>query len=171
MSLRQVYKTQVKKHIADPYGTESDSLYYMNIFENYFDTNKYRVQWNFAAAIFGPFWLSFRGMYGYTFLLILIHLVIGFILTAYFSYHKFYDYVLLVFEFLLLGFYGNYFYIKFIEKKLEQNRIPSSPTGIHRLLFPVICWVIILFVFGFSKAFLSHFPVKNEEIKKHKTQF
>ncbi len=70
-----------------------------------------KTSWNWPAFLFGAFWLSYRKMYLYTFLLILIGI---------FTLIPFIGFMLALALWIGLGLFGNYIYGQYVYKRLKE---------------------------------------------------
>lgn len=119
----------------EPYTTEADKRldalkhFVGNKFTYYFrkwdiESGEVRnVSWNWAAFFLGMFWAGYRKMYGVLFINILIWLLIdGVLLAVGLGEMESLSTVIGVSTSVVYGFWGNYFYYLFANKKIEKNR-------------------------------------------------
>ncbi|MFW9331810.1 DUF2628 domain-containing protein [Paenibacillus polymyxa] len=80
--------------------------------KEYYVKARYKIKkWNWAAFFFSYFWLLYRKMYLFGFSYLLFAYLIDFFLPE--------SYINLMIG-IVLGFTGNYIYLKFIEKKIQH---------------------------------------------------
>lgn len=128
--------------------------YYIPKFEQIQEYNK-STSWNWASFFLGPLWLLYRKMYVYGFGL----MILAFIL----SYVPFIGWVLPIVCCVCYGLYGNYLYLKHVEKNLDEfkhlnedarHRVIISKGGVN-LALPIIIGLLssgILFFIGMFSA-------------------
>lgn len=100
----------------------------------YFMQNPFNIAcFNPAAFIFGGLWAFYREMF-----LLGLLAVIGNLLANYFFYDSLTELLIIkVSAMLFFGFFGEYFYFKFISKKPKGTRLPPN-------IGAVIGWAIII---------------------------
>jgi hypothetical protein len=113
-----------------------------------------KVSWNWPAFLFGGFWMLYRKMYLYFFILLFVGLIVGFI--------PFINFIASLAMWIGLGVFGNYLYAKFTYDKLmklklmhkdeESLKLAASQAGGTSVLAVVIAVIII---FGLNILFLA----------------
>lgn len=95
------------------------SEYYIPMFQKIRTQNK-KYTWNWSAFFFAPYWMFYRKMYAYGAIMFGIHAVLTYINETVSS-------VLSLCACVLLGLFGNYIYMDFIEKKTVQFKNMNEP--------------------------------------------
>ena len=89
--------------------------YYANKFQEIKNQNK-ETSWNWSAFLFAPYWFIYRKMYKYGIAFIGITALLTLINSVLFSCVSILGYI-------LVGLYGNFIYMKWLEKKIATNNV------------------------------------------------
>lgn len=98
-------------------GTKAE--YYIPKFQAMKAQNKL-TSWNWSAFLFTPYWMIYRKMYGYGAGFLAISFVLFWIGSGFLS-------LLSLAGYIALGIYGNYIYMKFLERKMTQAKSMNEP--------------------------------------------
>lgn len=85
--------------------------YYKEKFTIIKQTNN-KISWNWSSFFFGAYWALYRKMYAIALAIIAVVFILSFV--------PFIKIILWIATPIFMGMYGNYIYLKFIDKKLEE---------------------------------------------------
>ncbi len=123
--------------------------YYLKIFDQFGNKNFF-IKWNWAAFLFGPYWLGYRRMYGLAiafFVLFAIPFQIDDISILTKGSMSYYFVVLIhwMFEFLFLGLFGNAIYFMSLRKRIERKESAGGTNGWF-IFVPLIALILALLI-------------------------
>lgn len=116
----------------------STTQYYLRYFDSYAQTGRI-TQWNWASA-FAPYWLAYRGMILYQIFLCFFTMILYQLLTCLCindDWHKMYSLLLFVLGVLFFGAFGNYIYLQYANRKVQQGVLRRPPRVVY-ILVPIL---------------------------------
>lgn len=130
-----------KKEMTEMIGEQE---YYLKAYERLKKEKKNKF--NFAAALNGSFWLIYRRMYFSSILLSILNVLLGGVST--------------LLGFLILGFFGNKIYFKFLEDMQSRGykNLEAKSRGV------CVALILMLILLSFFVFFLLH-PASHDYIR------
>ncbi|SCI14020.1 MULTISPECIES: DUF2628 domain-containing protein [unclassified Romboutsia] len=155
--VNQTYTSRESSSTADKYVynfVQENIPYYKEKFTIMKKTNN-NISWNWSSFFLGAYWALYRKMYAIAVAIFCAVFILSFVpflgAISWLGYH------------ILMGMYGNYIYLTFINKKLEEVNYLSSEErssaisrkgGVNILIpilviaIPIIICLILLSIFG-----------------------
>jgi hypothetical protein len=144
----------IKKDSDTPQKLTKQTQYYLDYYDQFMKTGR-KTSWNWSAALGGFFWGAYRRMYLYMFLL---NFGLMLLLLPLHSYEILFDKSLnlttkLLFSlcnFLIIGVIdggvGNFFYIKFVQKKINKGIIKKPPSQKWMWFWLCLQWIPLIYL-------------------------
>ncbi len=112
-SQEQFLYNDFKKYI------EVKAEYYLPKFQTFKLSHK-QTSWNWCAFFFSAYWFIYRKMYGYAAILIGTHCLLNFMMWL--NLTSLFVWTVSLVEMIILGIFGNYIYMRHLEKRMEQEK-------------------------------------------------
>lgn len=146
---------------AENLNMSAKTYYYLKIFSNFHNELKYRIKWNWSAALFGVLWLTYRKMYTYAVGLFILEIFSSFFVHFLLKMNgvetskimlNIITLAVVLLRCLLLGLYGNQLYIHFISQNISKNKISKKNVS----GFSVFVAIILILASGVFIMRLPH---------------
>lgn len=167
MSIEAQVYSYIKERDEHESEQRSGTSYYLELFKVYEKNKSYKIKWNTCAALFGNLWLAYRGMYVYAIAWIFGSTLLSKLIKYYFSRTTYFIFLMLflIVGFITFGCFGNWLYIKFINKRIEQNIMPAK-VGFRNIFYVqllIIFFGFILILLGaLSDSFINILHMANK---------
>lgn len=111
-------------------GDSKRDDYYSRVFDK-LEVRGKTLSWNWSAFFAATFWLAYRRMYFYALLCMFFEMFLGFIPS------------------LILGAFGNAFYLRWIKNRIQKGISPSENNTDSRAVWYLIApWITIFLIVG-----------------------